>query len=181
MFILFLTSKLHFYCFQETKKKKILNQYLKKIKSNEEQKNCETSQIQSLFLATFLKLVDANVIIVRDNGSSPLGRGLASQHVCSATLPGSLPACCIVITYELGVEEVDGQDVNTHTYTHTHTHTHKPNNNFQQTERVGVKKIWQSKTTNQLQAQTLHNKVFYKKSHITQKQSLSFNTMTSFH
>lgn len=38
---------------------------------------------------------------------------LASQHVCSATLSGSLPACCMVITYELGVEEVDGQDVNT--------------------------------------------------------------------
>lgn len=73
----------------------------------------QASQIQSLFLAAFVKLVDAHVIMLWEiSGSGPLGRGLASQHVCSATLPGSLPACCMVITYELGVEEVDGQDVN---------------------------------------------------------------------
>lgn len=44
------------------------------------------------------------------SGSGPLGRGLASQHVCSAALAGFPPACCMVITYELGVEAADGQE-----------------------------------------------------------------------
>lgn len=46
-------------------------------------------------------------LLWRISGSSPLGRGLGSLYVCSATLP----ACCKVIIYELRVEEADGQDV----------------------------------------------------------------------
>lgn len=49
------------------------------------------------------------------SGSGPLGRGLASQQVCCATLPDCRPAFCSVITYRLEAEEADGRDVNTHT------------------------------------------------------------------
>lgn len=52
-------------------------------------------------------------LLWRISGSGPLGRGLASQQVCCATLPGCRPAFCSVITYRLGAEEADGRDVNT--------------------------------------------------------------------
>lgn len=36
----------------------------------------------------------------------------SSQHVCCAALSGSLDACYMVITYGLGLEEADPQDIN---------------------------------------------------------------------
>lgn len=53
------------------------------------------------------------------SGFGPQGPSLASQHVCYATLTGSLPACFMAITYELGAEEADVQDVNTKQLTQT--------------------------------------------------------------
>lgn len=77
------------------------------------------SRIQPLFKPLPLKQSMLMSLLGKISGSGPLGPDPASQRVCSATLPGSLPAFCSVITYRLGAGEADGQDVNTQKQTQT--------------------------------------------------------------
>lgn len=75
-------------------------------------------------------------------GSGLQGQGLASQIVCSAALPDSPPAFCMVITYELGAEKADGQDINTKTWTQRRLHRktrHRKRGNKRRSNEKGSK------------------------------------------